>query len=180
MAESTTLARPYANAIFELAKEAERVAECGRMLDALAMAGGAPEVKRLVASPTVSAPEKSHQLISLLDPGEVIEVVRRFVDLLASNRRLPLLPEINQLFKQRQAEEMKTMEVTVTTAVPMSEAERDSFEQSLTNRFKKRIEMSTAVDPQLLGGALIHAEDTVLDGTVRGKLQKLQEALKRA
>ena len=180
MAELATLARPYANAAFDLAKASDRIAEWGRTLGLLAQACATAEVELLITSPVMGSFQKAHHLIELFEPGDLNEEMRRFVNVLAENQRLELLPEISVLFEQLQAEEQQTMEVTVTTAVSLNEAEQSNFLSALTQRFKREIELSTEVDPNVLGGALIRAEDTVLDGTVRGKLEKMQEALKRA
>ena len=179
MAELATLARPYANAAFDLAKDSDRIAEWGQALIFLAQACADDEVKLLIASPVISSAQKAHHLTGLFDADDLSETIRRFVNVLAENQRLELIGEISGLYTQLQADEEQTMNVTVISAVPLTDGEAATYMDALTSRFKKEINLTTEVDPEVLGGALIRAEDTVLDGTVRGKLEKMREALKR-
>ena len=179
MAELATLARPYANAAFDVAKSSGRLDEWSRALNLLAASTGDPTIRDMIESPVAAAETKASKLIALFE-NELFDGARRFVHLLAENKRLPLLAEITLQFETKRAEEERTLDVEVTTAVGMSDAERDKFAQALTRRFDQEINMTTSVDESLLGGALIRAGDTVIDGTVKGKLAKLGEALARA
>ena len=179
MAELTTLARPYAKAAFELAKNADRLEEWSRALNFLVAALATTEVKLFVSSPVVSDIQKAFSLLQLFDqsPGEEI---RRFINVVAENQRLELIPEITQIFEQRRAEEEQVLEVELISAVELTDAEVQSFAQSLSKRFTRTIQLSQTLDADVIGGVVVRAGDTVIDHSIRGKLNKMQEALRRA
>ena len=116
MAELATLARPYANAAFDLGKASDHISAWGRALGLLSQASTTEEVELLVTSPVITSVQKARHFIDLFEPDDLNEDMRRFVNVLAENQRLQLLPEIYVLFEQLQAEEEQTMDVTVTTA----------------------------------------------------------------
>ncbi len=180
MAELATLARPYANAAFDLASDGRDQNRWSRMLDFLSQALRNPGLRDFVASPAEDA-QKAHGLLDLLtvEFGEVPEPVRRFVQVLASSKRLALLGEISEQFEALKAEAEKTLDIEVTSAVAMTGEEIERLSAALQARFARDIEVSTAVDESLIGGAVIRAGDTVVDGSVRGKLEKLAESLAR-
>lgn len=179
MAELATLARPYASAVFEIAREEGRLDRWSRVLALLTQALELPEIRQLVASPTHSPARKAIALTDILG-DQLDESMRRFIHVLSENRRLELLPQIRDGFETRLAEEQRTLTVEVTTAVGLTEQEEKQFEDALKRRFQREVSLETVVDPTVLGGALVRAGDTVLDGTVRGKLEKLRSQLQRA
>ena len=179
MAEITTLARPYAKAAFELAKAADRLNEWSRALNFLVQALNTHEVQQFIGSPVVSDAQKAYSLFQLFgeSPGEEI---RRFVNVLAENQRLELIPEVTEIYEQRRADEEKVLEVELISAIELSETQSDAFESALAKRFARDIELTQVVEPELIGGVIVRAGDTVIDNSVRGKLNKMQEALKNA
>ena len=179
MPELATLARPYANAAYDLARQSDRVDVWSAALDLLVEAAETPEIGELIASKVVAHVQKSLMLNDLLSESNAPEEVRRFVSVLAENQRLDLLADIATLFEARKAEDSKTLDVTITTAVPLTDAEQARYETALRTRFNRDVAITTDLDPDLLGGAFIRAGDTVVDGSVRGKLAKMQEALTR-
>ena len=179
MAELTTLARPYARAAFELAKDANRLVEWSRALNLLVGAMRTEEVQQLLGTPVVSDVQKAFTLFQLFDepPGEEI---RRFINVLAENHRLELIPDITENFEQRRAEEEQVLEVELVSSVELTDSEAKAFVDALGQRFAQEIQLSQVVDPSILGGVVIRAGDSVIDNSVRGKLNKMQEALRRA
>jgi len=105
------------------------------------------------------------------------EVFTRFLSLLADNRRLPLLAEIAGLFEQQRADAERVVKARITSATVLPAAELDSITAALKKRFGREVEVETAVDEGLIGGAVIDAGDVVIDGSLKGKLQRLQTAL---
>ena len=180
MAELATFARPYANAAFDLASARGDRDRWSRTLDFLARTLLEPGVRALVASPVADA-QKSHEFLELLrtEFGDVRAPVRRFIQVLASNKRLALLGEISEQFEALKAEAERTLDIEVTSAVEMTNDEVERLSAALKARFERDIEVSTAVDESLIGGAVVRAGDTVVDGSVRGKLEKLAESLAR-
>jgi len=173
MSQTTTLARPYARAVFLLAKEEGRFKDVSESLAFSAQASETPEIAALLDDPRI-APGR---LIDLLIHPEAADSMRRFLALLAENGRLSLLPEIYALFEQLRAENEHVIKARITSATPLSDAELQPLVQALKKRFGSEIEVSTAVDPALNGGALIDAGDIVIDGSVRNKLARLQASL---
>ena len=179
MPELTTLARPYANAAYELAKQNERLDTWSNSLRVLDQIVVTPEVQEVVKSPVISHVQKALTLNDLLEQANPTEDIRRFVSLLAENQRLELLSDIRILFEEKRAEESKILEVGITTAIEMTEAEREQLAIALRKHFDREVTITVDVDESLIGGAFIRAGDQVIDGSVRGKLEKMQEALSR-
>ena len=178
MAEIATLARPYANAVFDLARSTGRLTEWSPMLGLLAGAVETAEVKELVALPSLPPAAKAHRLVELVRE-EIDDRCRRFVSVLADNHRLELLPEIAAQFDALRAEAEKTLDVEITAAVELTERQVDAYSTALRERFDQEVSVKVEVDPGLVGGAVVRAGDTVIDGSVRGRLTRLVESLQR-
>jgi F-type H+-transporting ATPase subunit delta len=178
MAELTTVARPYASAIFALAKRDKRLPEWSRMLECLATAAAEEKMAQYLAMPEVTAEAKAYRLADVC--GDVMnDAGRSFVNVLAANRRLDLIGEIRQLFEEMRADEERLLDVEVISAYELDIAERNRIIDALKKKHQKEVQLSEKVDPNLLGGAIVRAGDVVIDGTVRGRLEKLVDALTR-
>ena len=173
MSQALTLARPYARAAFAIARDAGALPAWS---DALAFAA------RVAADPTVAALLGNPGLIqadatTLLAPEGADAMFGNFLVLLFENRRLPLLPEIAGMFDELRFEAERVVKAKVTSAVPMPAAELETITAALKKRFGRDVEVETAVDESLIGGAVIDAGDVVIDGSLKGKLGRLQAAL---
>jgi F-type H+-transporting ATPase subunit delta len=102
---------------------------------------------------------------------------RNFIRLLTQNKRLAVLPEIADQFELLRAQYENEVDVQVTSAVALSDAQRAKLAAALKTRFKRDVRMTTAIDPALLGGAVIRAGDLVIDGSINGRLQRLASDL---
>lgn len=175
MAERSTLARPYAQAVFELAADSSQRSKWAERLAALADLVQHEQLAPLLDHPSVSAA----QLVDLVAEalGELAEQERNFVRLLAENRRLGLAPEIDRIFAALKAEAEGTVGVEVVTAQALESEQQKRLTEALGKRLGKEIELQTRVDESLIGGAIIHAGDTTIDGSVKGKLARLSSAL---
>ncbi|HMB56138.1 MAG TPA: F0F1 ATP synthase subunit delta [Arenimonas sp.] len=173
MSQALTLARPYARAVFSLAREQGRLSQFSQQLDFAAIAVSQPAVQAVLGDPRVA----SGDLIDVLLPTDADAGFRQFLVVLGENRRLPLLPEIAGLFGQLRAEAEKVVKATVTSATALDAAEIAKLHESLKKRFGSDVEISTAVDANLIGGAVIAAGDVVIDGSLRTKLARLGAAL---
>ena len=178
MAEQATLARPYANAVFDIARGDGALDAWSRVLSLLAGVAEQAVVRRLLDAPDVAAEVKAAKLVELLG-DELNDRARNLVRLLARNKRLDLLPEIREQFEVRKAESERVLDVEVVSAFELSAEQSERLRDVLQRRFEKEINLSGRVDPDVLGGAIIRAGDTVIDGTVRGRLDKLAETLQR-
>ena len=179
MAELATLARPYAKAAFDLARRADRLDRWSRMLGLLSAAAQTPEAKALIGTPALPSEAKAHRLIDLVR-DDLDDAGRRFVLVLADNKRLELLPEIAEQYEASKAEAEQVLDVEIAAAVGLSETQMNDYAEALERRFSQQVNLGVAVDPSLVGGAVIRAGDTVIDGSVRGRLTRLVEALQRA
>ena len=174
MSQSLTLARPYARAVFAMAREQQRLPQWSSMLGFAARAVAEPQVASLLGNPTLPA----QAMVDVIVPqGDVDPLFTQFLSVLADNRRLAVLPEIAGLFDSLRAEDEKIVRATITSATPLAEDEVAKLRASLVKRFGREVQVETAVDPALIGGAVIDAGDVVIDGSLRGQLGRLQAAL---
>ena len=179
MAEQDTLARPYAKAAFDVAREAgdAGVPRWDRLLALLAAATETDEVAKLITSPATLPAQKAERLADLM-ADELDDHGRGFLKLLAENKRLELLPEIHEQFQALRAEWERTLEVEVVSAYELDDADAERLKTRLAERYDRQVSMTSRVDSSLIGGAVIRAGDTVIDGSVRGRLGKLAEQLR--
>jgi F-type H+-transporting ATPase subunit delta len=174
MSQTLTLARPYARAVFQMASEQNRLAAWSDRLGFSARVVAEPSVQSLLGNPLVS-PAALVEVVT--PPGEADAGFQQFLAVLADNRRLAVLPEIAGLFDALRAEAEHVVKAVITSATPLADGELDSIKASLARRFGRQVEVSTAVDPALIGGAVIDAGDVVIDGSLRTKLERLGAAL---
>lgn len=176
MAELSTLARPYAKAAFEYANEKGAVDQWAGMLSLLAALPEFDAVAELISAPDQTPAEKAEKLIAICGDGLNAEGAN-FLRNLADNRRLPLLPEIQIQFNAFQAEQDKTLDVDVVAAQTMDQVQQDRLAAALQQRLQRTINIKVSVDATLIGGAVIRAGDTIIDGSVSGRLARLAEAI---
>jgi F-type H+-transporting ATPase subunit delta len=176
VAERATIARPYAKAAFEYARDANALAQWSQGLKAAAEIVADPRVAPLTKSPQWSAAD----LVSLITDvaGDKLDTgMQNFVRVLAENHRLLLLPEIAAHYEMLRSAVENTIDVEVVSAVPLDAAQTEKLERALSTRLKRRVRMQNAVDSTLLGGAVVRAGDLVIDGSLRGRLQRLATEL---
>ncbi|MCK5382436.1 MAG: F0F1 ATP synthase subunit delta [Gammaproteobacteria bacterium] len=176
MAEAITVARPYAQAAFQFASAQQALKDWSEMLSLLAAVADDAGMRKLIDSPHVTETQLADLFIQVAGDN-INERCANFVRVLAANGRLQLFPEIAALFEiQRRAAE-GTVEAEMISAFPASESQQAAVIASLRKRLGREIELSCSTDADLLGGAIIRAGDLVIDGSVRGKLQRLGTAL---
>ena len=174
MSSALTLARPYARAAFALAREHDQLSQWSMRLGFAAQIALDPRVEALLGHPKLTADEAVELL---LPPGVPDPVFGKFLAVLAENGRLALLPEIAGLFAQLRAEAEHVVKATVTSATVLDATELAKLHDALKRRFGSEVEITTAVNPELIGGAVIDAGDVVIDGSLRNKLARLESAL---
>jgi len=176
MAELSTLARPYARAAFEYARGASALAQWQDELATAAAVTSDDAVSAVLGDPGLTAKQQADTLIDVC--GDSLgAAVRNFVAILADNKRLPLLPEIFQQFQQYKANQEKSVDVEVISAFDLADEMRDKLARGLGAKLEREVNVRTSTDSDLLGGVLIRAGDLVIDGSVRGRLNKLAEAM---
>jgi F-type H+-transporting ATPase subunit delta len=179
MAELTTVSRPYANAVFSLAKREKQLPHWSRMLTVLAAASADPKVRRVLDTPEMAGPQKAQKLIEICS-DELDDRARRFVRVLSENQRLDLFQAVSQQYELLKSQEEKTLEVEVISAYPVTDTEIANLKRALEKKYARDVVLASRVDAALIGGAIIRAGDTVIDGSIKGKLDKLAESLLRS
>lgn len=179
MAENLTLARPYAKAAFELARDKGVLDGWSKALRTLASLTDDASVQALFTSPKATAALRAAIVTELCaKAGKALDSQQvNFVKLLAEYRRLPLLPEIAADYETLRADAENVLEVELCAAKPVDTAEQARIGEALQAKFKRKITLKYVEDKSLIGGAVIRAGDTVIDGSVRGKLARLTAAL---
>lgn len=185
MADNHTIARPYAEAAFELAHEAGRL---DAWSDALNVAGDVMadgEVARFLANPSLTDDERLAFLTGLIaaaDGGDNVLAGqandgRNFLKLLLEYGRIAVLPEIAEHFDARKAAVENTIDVTVTSATALDDAQKNAIADALGKRLGRSVRLEAELDESLIGGAVIRAGDVVIDGSLRSRLLSLSNAL---
>jgi len=176
MSELNTVARPYAQAAFDLAREADSLAKWSEMLGFASVVSADDAMCEAIDSPSLSVSEQADLFIQVCD-DKLDDEGRNFVKLLAENRRLTLFPEIAALYEDLRADAEGTLEAIVTSAKPISDEQQQEMASALKARFNREVVLQVEVDESIVGGAIIRAGDTVIDGSVRSKLEKFAHAL---
>jgi len=176
MIEPITLARPYASAAFEHARVAGELAQWQDALEQLAAVTRDHKVSVMLKSPSQTAQQRAENLAALIGDSLPASVVNLLM-IMADNGRLSLLPEVAALFEQFKQAVESTVTVVVTSAYPLSDDETRVLSETMTSKLDRSVTLTSETDPSLLGGAIIRADDLVIDGSVRGRLDKLAGAL---
>lgn len=185
MADKNTIARPYAQAIFELARDAGTLDKWAEALNAAGALLEDGSVAKFLSTPRMSDAKRLEFLTGLIasaaDKSSVLGGSDRqgsnFLKLLLEYGRIAVLPEIAAHFAALKAAVENTVDVTVTSAAPLSSAQQQDIVKALRQRLGSNVKLSTEVDEKLIGGAVIRAGDVVIDGSLRSRLEKLSNAL---
>jgi F-type H+-transporting ATPase subunit delta len=182
MADTSTIARPYAKALFDLANGERKLSAWSEALTAAAAVLADASAKRALANPKLDDGARAAlvgDIAGAIKGGELLTSAagKNLLRLLAENDRLTVLPEIAAQFDLLKAEAENTVNVTVTSATPVDQALAGEIKKALEQKLGRSVELSLAVDPALIGGAVIQADDMVIDGSVRTRLQRLTETL---
>ena len=176
MAELRTLARPYAKAVFSYAESAGTLDQWSSSLELLSAVVADPTVKKLLSSPEYTTQQQAATLVEIC--GDALdEKARNLVSLLAENRRLSLLPFILAQYRDLKAAREKAVDVELFSAAELDEQQRQQFSRALSTRLDRQVNLAVSIDKSLIGGVLVRAGDTVIDGSIRGRLNKLAQAL---
>lgn len=176
MAENITIARPYARAAFAYANEHKALARWSELLAAAAALVQHPKVAGLLTSPKVTAPELASLIGDAIGVGEDPNG-RNFIATLAENRRLRVLPEIASLYEVLRAEVENVIDVQVTSAVVLDEGQRLRLSSALKKRMKRDVRLHCDIDASLVGGAIVRSGDLIIDGSLKGRLERLSAEL---
>jgi len=176
MSEAITTARPYAQAAFDEAQKHNDLKGWSAVLLAGAAAVSHPEMAMVIANPRANSKQIEGVLRELCEikPGSAQD---NFMRLLSENGRLAILPEIAAIYEALRAEAEKALEVTVSSAFELSDAQKQKITDALNKRMNRKISLNCLTDKQLMGGIVIRAGDKVIDGSVRTRLGEMANAL---
>ena len=178
MAGTSSLARPYAQAVFELARDTKEFESWSDALAFLAAVVSDESVQNLVNNPRIDRGELS-ELFDELCGDRVPESGRNLLRLMITNNRLAAMPDVAAQYEVMRAEAEGTVEAEVRSAMPISDAQKKALADALEKRLGRKVSLTVHEDESLLGGAIIHAGDLVIDGSAKGRLEKLASALQR-
>lgn len=180
MSSLTTLARPYAKAAFALAQEAGAgaLARWQSMLSLASQIAANEQVAGVLDSPSVSI-SQAVDLIAAAGGGQFDQRFIAYLGVLGANRRLSLLPEIAALYLKLKHQAEQQLQVRVVSATALNDEQVKRMSEALAKRFNCAIDLEREIDPSVLSGAVIYAGDQVIDGSLRGRLEKLNNALSR-
>jgi F-type H+-transporting ATPase subunit delta len=177
MAELVTIARPYAEAIFRIAKEKGTLAPWSEKLALMSAIAKDPQMRKCIGNPGLTIGKKSDLVKTLC--GETADGdANNFIQVLAANERLALLPEIADLFESLKSVEEGIKDAVIYSAFPLDAGQQKTLVADLETRFKTKLKATVAVDPSLIGGVKVVVGDKVLDLSVRAKLESMETALK--
>ena len=177
MAESVTIARPYAQAVFRLARESRALAVWSDRLQRLAAVAQDPEMTKVVGNPKFSAGQVADLFVSLSGESGNQELTS-FVGILAENERLDVLPQIQEIYEQLKSAEEGVKDALLTSAFPLDAEQLKKLMSQLEDHFGSKLQPHVEVDAALIGGIKVAVGDQVLDASVRGKLDAMATALK--
>lgn len=182
MADFGTVARPYARAVFELAREAGQLDGWSRALAAAAAVVANDDAERALSNPELTDAARVDLVASVAEGVDGAQVLgsehgRGLLKLLAENDRLAALPEISSQFNALKAQAENTIDVTLVSATAVEGDVTSKVIEALERKLHRKVALTVEVDESLIGGAIIRAEDMVIDGSVRTRLQRLTEAL---
>jgi F-type H+-transporting ATPase subunit delta len=176
MSELTTLARPYAEALFRMAQGENDLAGWLERVQTLANIAADPQAASLIADPSVDSNRVAALMIDVAG-ASLGERGANLVKLLAENGRLLVLPEIAAQFETLKAGAEGVVEATITSAQALTQPQIDELVEGLKRKFNRAVNVQVALDANLIGGAVIAVGDQVIDGSVKGRLQRMAFAL---
>ncbi len=176
MAELATIARPYAEAAFRLAKQGNALAAWSDQLALIASVYQDSGMQAAMANPKVTAAEIERLLLAIC--GDRIDApARNLIRLLVHNRRLAAVAQIRELFEDLKLQDEGMVDAKISSAYPMDDAQRSQVVNLLSTRLKRKINATVTLDPDLIGGIKVEVGDKVWDASVRGKLQTMAATL---
>jgi len=172
MQDKTTIARPYAQAVFETASEESKLTEWSEMLGLLEAVVTDAQMKTVLSNPKLDAAALSDFIQDVC--GEALsETGSNLVKVLADARRLSIVPEINKLYEQLRADAEGVIDVGVTSAYELTPEQQATISEAMAKRLGRKVEITNDIDDSLIGGVVIRAGDSVIDASVKGRLKAL-------
>lgn len=176
MAETVTIARPYAEAAFRLAREESALDRWSQMLHLLEIVVQDERITHAIGDPSWTGRQLESLVLGVC--GEQLDGAgRNFVQVLVNNDRLGVVPAIRALFEDLKREQEGVLEAQIVSAFALDDEQQNRLVRRLESKYQRKVSAQVSVDPQLIGGVKIVVGDKVLDATVRGKLDAMAAAL---
>ncbi|MCB1518936.1 MAG: F0F1 ATP synthase subunit delta [Hyphomicrobiaceae bacterium] len=173
------IARPYANALFDLGKESGSLGDIEGGLDSIsALVNDSSDFADFLKSPLIDTEEKAKAMNAILDKVSLPALVSNFVKTAAGNGRLFALPAMIAAFKELAAAERGEMRAEVTSASELTKAQLDSLAATLKDKFGKDVALDTNIDPSLIGGLVVKVGSRMIDTSLKTKLTAMKVAMK--
>ena len=176
MSELTTAARPYARAVFEIARENSSFDIWSERLMYLASVIAEPSMNRLLAAPNLTH-EKRAEIVEHVASDQLDKQGANLVKVLAENGRLRLLADISKIFEQYRADAEGLVEASVISAYELDKQQIKNIMEARSKRLQRQVKIVASIDPDLIAGAIIRAGDLIIDGSVKGRLQSLTQQI---
>lgn len=174
MSENSIIARPYAKAIFQIAMAQKHLSKWSEALTFLAAIAQDAAAQQVITDPRISWQQKATLFVNL---SKLNQIGQNLINILAANRRLLVLPEIARSYEELRALETGLINVRVIATAPLTKNQQQKLQAALKQRFQKDIAIQCEQDQAILGGLKIHIGDQVIDGSIRGALNKLRTGL---
>lgn len=182
MTSATTLSRPYAAAVFEIAKSANQLSHWADVLKQLSLITQEKQMQSLLKNPAVTTKQMSEIVLDILHVMDSHTIknnvaMENFIKILSEKKRLNLLPSIAALFEADYAKELGYLSLTVTSAFALHDAQRKAITEKLSKKLNTEIKIIFLVDEKLIGGLLIRSDTWILDDSIKGRIQKLRTVI---
>jgi F-type H+-transporting ATPase subunit delta len=177
--KQTILARRYAKAIFAVGQEQGKYEEYNEVLAGVAgLFTSIPEIIDALTNPLYPMDIREKVMAGMIDSMEVDSVMGNFLNLLVQKKRAEILPEIAEEYKTMVDEEKNISHGTVVSAVELSDELQQNVQATLEKLTGKKVELTTSVDPSIIGGIIAKVGDLVLDGSIKTQLAGLKDSIK--
>ena len=176
MAESITIARPYAKAAFEAAKDKEALTAWSEMLSYASAVAMDENMSVVLDHPSLTSEQKA-EFFTEICGDNLSQDGKNFIFVLSEHDRLGLVPDVSELFENFKAQLELSVDVEVESAFELGKEQQEKLAQALSKKLDRTVNVSSTVNDALIGGAIIRANDLVIDASVRGKIAKLAEAM---
>lgn len=173
MQENITIARPYAEAALDTAKEESAMDTWSSMLEILSLIAKDKDMQMLISNPRVET-SVIHEIVTEVCGDKVSnQSCKNFIQILIDAGRLEQAPEIQQLFELERAEQEGSAKVEVLSAFPLEQSQQDEIAAAMEKRLGKKVVINSEIDESLIGGVVIRSGDSVIDASVKGRLTSL-------
>jgi F-type H+-transporting ATPase subunit delta len=178
MSEFTTAARPYANAVYDIAQETKTLGIWGDALTNLAVLISDAQMSKLLDNPELGKAQKGELIIQILG-DKLTEQQKSLVKLMAENSRLKLMPAVREQFEVARAKAENKVDAQVVSAFELTAKQTSDLVNTLKNKLGCEITLTTSIDESLIGGVIIKAGDTIIDASMKSQLESLALSLGR-